>query len=88
MKGLIFTKRAFAKFAKGGYGRESTLSNNFSFPKHKEAFNQEFFEGDERSAVSDMMNEKDPIFDDDEFGVSGGGILNHYRRAGSSGQAL
>jgi hypothetical protein len=46
MKTIILTRRAFAKYAKGGYGKESTLSNNFSFPRHKEIFNQAYFGGE------------------------------------------
>ena len=37
-KGILQTsQRTFArKLAKGAYGKEATLGNNFEFPKHKE----------------------------------------------------
>ena len=39
----FYSKRTFAKYAKGGFGKESTLANKFFFPKHKEVFNDMYY---------------------------------------------
>jgi hypothetical protein len=42
--------RSFAKsfkHSKGAIGNESSLGNNFHFPKHKELFNEGFYDGED-----------------------------------------
>ena len=34
------------KFSKGMVGKESSLGSNFSFPRHKELFNEGYYNGD------------------------------------------
>lgn len=35
-----------AKFPKGALGKEGSLGNNFSFPRHKEMFTEGYYEGE------------------------------------------
>ena len=44
---VIRGTRGFARFAKGGFGKESTLAANSGMPKHKELFQDGYYQGDE-----------------------------------------
>ena len=35
-----------AKHPKGSIGKEGSLGNNFSFPRHKELFNEGYYNGE------------------------------------------
>lgn len=39
--------RSISKYAKGSAGKENSMGSNFSFPRHKELFNQDYYEGDQ-----------------------------------------
>jgi len=41
-----------AKHPKGSIGKEGTLGNNFSFPRHKELFNEGYYDDDPDSGVN------------------------------------
>ena len=85
-----------AKFPKGSIGKESSLGANFSFPRHKELFNEGFYEGEPdvneddyfESPVSKMMRDKNRMYDKD--GINNdvyntqfnveGGIMQNYKK--------
>jgi len=88
--------RSFSKWHKGASGKENTMGSHFEFPRHKELFNQHYYEDnandfDETSAnniespFSDHLKNKQPLAGhDDKMDVEGldvhGGILNNYRK--------
>jgi len=53
----LYTKRAFSKYSKGGFGKESSLANNFSFPRHKELFNEGYYEGEQEEESSSAFDD-------------------------------
>lgn len=56
--------RSFAKSTKfpgGSIGREGNLSNNFSFPKHKELFQQGYYNGDEDRPIDESDYFESPV---------------------------
>jgi len=71
-----------SKLPKGSFGKESTLGANFSFPRHKELFNEGYYQGDDptddgsdmfKSPFSKQMEQQDTLYNKDsvEYGEKG-----------------
>ena len=97
--------RTFAKsnrFAKGMLGNEGSLSSNFAFPRHKELFNEGYYNGDGSenfeddtfvSPVQKAMEKADSKNQNDDFTSNTrhpldieGGIMQNYRKV--AGQSI
>lgn len=81
--------RNFAsKGAKGSLGKQQSLGANFSFPRHKELFNEGYY--DEEKDINDTF--KSPFSQDQNLSEEGsgldieGGILQNYKKV--SGQTV
>ena len=86
--------RHFARRTKGGLGKEESLGANFSFPKHKELFTEDYyntqketeFEDLVSSPLNDRFTRENPRHQGDEYSYEGkslnieGGILQNYRK--------
>jgi hypothetical protein len=54
---LQTSQRTFArKVAKGAYGKESTLGNNFEFPKHKELLQGDYYNEEKEVEMEDLIS--------------------------------
>lgn len=72
-----FTTRP--KFPKGSIGKENTLGNNFSFPRHKELFNSGYYDGEEgefnqaeylESPISKSFREQNKLYEHDSIDMN------------------
>mgnify|MGYP006999513912 CR=1 FL=1 len=86
--------RYFARYTKGSIGKEDTLGANFSFPKHKELFTEDYYNPREETEFEDLVSS--PLNDrfvrenrrheGDDYNYEGtslnieGGILQNYRK--------
>ena len=53
---MKFVSRGFttnAKHPKGSIGKEESIGNNFSFPRHKELFNEGYYDEDPNTSGLD-----------------------------------
>ena len=72
------TLRTFAsRYPKGSFGKEGTLGANSGFPRHKELFNEGYYEGDQedepdprRSPLNDAFERANPAYEDDAIEYS------------------
>jgi len=81
---MRFVSRGFAtnaKHSKGSIGKEGTMGNNFEFPRHKELFNEGYYDDDPNKGIrsedhfeskfSKQMEEKNPRYKSDtlDYGI-------------------
>jgi hypothetical protein len=94
LKKQLLARHFGRRVAKGALGKEDTLGANFSFPKHKELFADDYYnpnkETEFEDIVSSPLNERfakeNPRHNGDDYSYRGtslnieGGILQNYRK--------